>query len=294
MKQLILLTIVLSNFYSQAQIPSYVPQTGLSAWYSFNNNANDQSSNAINLSNNGVVLSDDRFSNPNSAYYFSGVTNVYLNCVNPSNDLLNAGLESFSISVWFKTNSTGRKNTICHKRRMGGTSGLTNFEGYSFYLDTGYIVFTLEDVNSVFTNVIDSTNYDDGSWHHAVIIRDIAEDSIKLYVDGTYRTASMDNTTATTSSTSDFFIGKWEAYDDYGFLGDLDDVGVWKSALTECQVIELYTTQNCDASVIEINDNSKYLIQIIDLMGRETEFKPNTPLIYIYSDGTTEKVYRMD
>ena len=28
------------------------------------------------------------------------------------------------------------------------------------------------------------------------------------------------------------------------------------------------------------------LVKIIDLTGRETEFKPNCPLIYMYSDGT--------
>ncbi|HNI44466.1 MAG TPA: serine hydrolase domain-containing protein, partial [Chitinophagales bacterium] len=37
----------------------------------------------------------------------------------------------------------------------------------------------------------------------------------------------------------------------------------------------------------------KTLIKIIDLLGRETELKPNTPLIKIYSDGSTEKVYIM-
>ena len=39
---------------------------------------------------------------------------------------------------------------------------------------------------------------------------------------------------------------------------------------------------------------SKNLIQILDLMGRETSFKPNTPLIYVYDDGTTEKVFTID
>lgn len=33
------------------------------------------------------------------------------------------------------------------------------------------------------------------------------------------------------------------------------------------------------------------LVKIVDLMGRETEFKPNTALIYVYSDGSTEKVF---
>ena len=36
---------------------------------------------------------------------------------------------------------------------------------------------------------------------------------------------------------------------------------------------------------------SKVLVRILDHMGRETEFKANTPLIYVYSDGTTEKVF---
>lgn len=39
---------------------------------------------------------------------------------------------------------------------------------------------------------------------------------------------------------------------------------------------------------------SKKVIRIYDLLGRETEDKPNTLLIYVYSDGTTEKVFRIE
>ena len=39
---------------------------------------------------------------------------------------------------------------------------------------------------------------------------------------------------------------------------------------------------------------SKNLIQILDLMGRETTFKPNTPLIYVYDDGSIEKVFSVE
>ena len=35
----------------------------------------------------------------------------------------------------------------------------------------------------------------------------------------------------------------------------------------------------------------KELVKIMDHLGRETEFKANTPLIYVYSDGTTEKKF---
>ena len=44
----------------------------------------------------------------------------------------------------------------------------------------------------------------------------------------------------------------------------------------------------------EIIQSEKELIKIIDFMGRETEFKPNTPLIFIYSDGTRERVMEIE
>jgi len=39
----------------------------------------------------------------------------------------------------------------------------------------------------------------------------------------------------------------------------------------------------------ELNNSSKQLIKIVDVLGRETPFKPNTPLLYIYNDGTVER-----
>ena len=47
------------------------------------------------------------------------------------------------------------------------------------------------------------------------------------------------------------------------------------------------------ASLSELT-TSKNLIQIFDLMGRETSFKPNTPLIYVYDDGSIEKVFSVE
>lgn len=44
----------------------------------------------------------------------------------------------------------------------------------------------------------------------------------------------------------------------------------------------------------ELFGTDKQLVKITDLMGRETTDKSNTTLIYIYSDGTTDKVYRME
>ena len=45
---------------------------------------------------------------------------------------------------------------------------------------------------------------------------------------------------------------------------------------------------NPPANLIELN-KLKNLIQILDMMGRETTFKSNT-LVYVYDDGSTEGV----
>ena len=53
---------------------------------------------------------------------------------------------------------------------------------------------------------------------------------------------------------------------------------------------------DCGTSVTGINElkSSKSIIKILDLMGRETTFKTNTPLIYIYDNGSVEKVFGAD
>ncbi len=55
-------------------------------------------------------------------------------------------------------------------------------------------------------------------------------------------------------------------------------------------------SENCNndcsntSSLTELNA-SKNLIQILDMMGCETTFRHNTPLIYVYDDGSIEKVF---
>lgn len=42
-----------------------------------------------------------------------------------------------------------------------------------------------------------------------------------------------------------------------------------------------------------LNENKK-LVKVVDLLGRETEIKSNTTLIYVYNDGTMEKVFKVE
>jgi hypothetical protein len=46
-------------------------------------------------------------------------------------------------------------------------------------------------------------------------------------------------------------------------------------------------------SIEEINSTDKKLIKIVDILGRDTDYKSNELLFYIYDDGTIEKKYNI-
>lgn len=47
-------------------------------------------------------------------------------------------------------------------------------------------------------------------------------------------------------------------------------------------------------SIQELPSTPKEVVKIVDLLGRETNYTPNTVLIYIYSDGTSERIMKLE
>ena len=72
MKKLLLLLLFVPAFGLAQNLPDYVPASGLAAFYTFDGNANDSSTNQNNGTVHGAVLSEDRNLNPNSSYFFDG------------------------------------------------------------------------------------------------------------------------------------------------------------------------------------------------------------------------------
>ena len=50
-----------------------------------------------------------------------------------------------------------------------------------------------------------------------------------------------------------------------------------------------YFSDNCSLTSIEDYDTIKETFKVIDILGREVNEERNTPLFYIYDDGTVEK-----
>ena len=102
--KLLLITALALTLNVTAQVPNYVPASGLAGWWSFTGNANDLSGNNNNGTVNGATLTTDRFGSANSAYSFDGVSN-YIKV-----DILNTTLQlnnNFSFSVWADLNYNG-------------------------------------------------------------------------------------------------------------------------------------------------------------------------------------------
>ena len=78
------------------------------------------------------------------------------------------------------------------------------------------------------------------------------------------------------------------------------DDAAWSTANWTNIEPQMYFSENCNypsdcfTNTMDELTTSNNLIQILDMMGRETSFKPNTPLIYVYDDGTTEKVFTIE
>lgn len=64
-----------------------------------------------------------------------------------------------------------------------------------------------------------------------------------------------------------------------------------------CETIEV-DTSSCHlvniADVQELVLNPAELVKVVDLLGRETPIRPNIPLIYIYSDGSIKRVFKLE
>lgn len=288
MKYPILLLTLYLSLNGFTQVPSYVPTDSLIAWWPFDGTANDESGNSHNGATFGITYTNDRFNTPNSAVAFSGYDSIIVATSSQFNST-----DERSISLWVY--NPDLPLTGCEERLLTKSPlrlYFHKFSGAKFqYYNYGVIGGTPQDV---FTP---STNFEPADWYHAVVT--VSSDNMKIYVNGVL----MDSTNYGSAiapfgdnSMNNLNIGGTNNFVGpcTGFSGKLDDIGFWNRALSQCEVEALYTAQQCLLGVTELNLQSKELVKITDLMGRESKVQPNTTLIYIYSDGTTEKVYQIE
>ena len=159
------------------------------------------------------------FASTNS-FEFDGNTD-YVDIGNPTN--LNT-ITNISISAWFKTTSTVDGLVIV------GSDDATQGRRYILRTKSSSgmkLRFMSFSSNSSFTDIVGTTNINDGNWHHVMAINDGT--NLKLYVDG-----ALDNSNTnghainTTFATPDVNIGRrtYSGNENY-FDGKIDEVAIW-------------------------------------------------------------------
>lgn len=251
---LLLLCSIVTTQITFAQLPNYVPTSGLIAWYPFNGTAIDLSSNSRNGSITGATPANDRFGSSNQSFYFDGFGDSMVVTL-PS-------LPSFSFNYWIKCGPTlpsdypGVYNfkTTLQNNRMNIIS-----DGYPL-AQRGQI-FVGDDVSS--TQYQSTAKVNDNQWHMITVIYDYSGPTFKMYLDSTLLTSKSISATSANfggilkiGNGFSQFTSNNPSYDSKGFVGFLDDIGVWNRALNQSEIGALYNS--CVAgNVITVNPTNK-------------------------------------
>jgi uncharacterized protein (TIGR02145 family) len=212
-------------------------QKDLVAWYPFNGRANDQSGKENGGEAHGSTLTLDRFGRENQAYHFDGNSYIDARLRYPS-DLDFNPATSFSIACWIRLQDKETDYvTIIEK-------GIQNSTEYRISVGSGndpFVIFTISrDREEAALYKPFYLPINDGAWHFVVAIVNREEKSMKLYQDGDLLAEMIVDAAREFDLSSDasFKMGTGDLK--YFFKGDMDDVRVYRRALQDAEIKELY------------------------------------------------------
>ena len=166
--------------------------------------------------------------NNDAAMSFNG-TDQYIEATSP----IVTGNNSRSFSLWYKTSSTVAQIPLS----IGDPTDTANSSQFAYCLnreDNSEKAAIFGKAND--TSAFNVPNTADGNWHHLVVTYD--QSNLKVYIDGDLEaTPGLPSSNYATSS--GLTIGSWSDNNRY-FDGSIDEVAVWDSALSSCDVKGIY------------------------------------------------------
>ncbi|WP_230976431.1 PKD domain-containing protein [Georgenia wutianyii] len=146
----------------------------------------------------------------------------------------------FTVETWFRTTSSAGGRLVGWSNRA--TQGSSSKHDRQLYMDgSGRIHFGVKPAASRLV-VSSAAGYNDGAWHHAVAT--LSEDGMALYLDGAAVGGRADVTVGEHLALGYWRIGGdtvngWPSAPSSGyFAGDLDEVAIYKTALSARDVAE--------------------------------------------------------
>ena len=262
--RILLLAFVVFSLFSCSRHDSFITSHDeqsrdddeLVAYYPFNGNANDESGNGNNGTVYGAILTEDRFGNPNSAYYFDGVSDYVL--INDS-DFLDLSTNG-TIAGWINIpdDFTPPWQGVGFINKMLHSTGY-----YSYDIMIGHSALFAGGIGDgtngqyLYTSYNDSENFYDNYWHFIAFSWD--ESQLKLYFDDIVIDSVSNPTSGAQITTWDVNIGRrayasptnWQYY-----KGCIDDIRIFNTTLTDNEVMELYHENGWIEGSLNINPSN--------------------------------------
>src|ERR1041385_1727611 len=232
MKKILFGFLVIWCAAASSQLPTYVPTNGLIAWWSFSGNANDESGNNNNGTDNGAVLTADRFGNPNSAYAFDG-SSSYISI--PTSASLESPATRLTMSAWINLSGyslVGQAfGPILTKSNSSGNAFM-----YRFTVDINGISF-YAGINNWTTNTGAAFNFSLNQWY---LLTAVLDSSTSYFYLNDSLVATDTFTTSIVNNTLPLEIGRDDPGSTEVFNGKIDDIGIWNVALAPQEISNLY------------------------------------------------------
>jgi len=257
--------------YESDKFEIYRPNTeiltdGLVAYYPFNSDSVDESSNSYDLTVNGALLTNDRFNQSNSAYLFDGIDDFM-----EQNSDMGIGNGDMTISFWCKPISpTSGEVCIVSKfhqptrTEMAITQRATSFRairnrpGYW----TTEIVYPFLEYNI---------------WYNFTLTYNYTSTQMSLYVNGElYQTVNANNNTNGYNYSSRLRLGTTTTNGEGYYGGVIDDLLIYNRTLSADEVQQLFISGD-DLVIISPLHNSYMLCS-------------STQDIFWYADNTISTV----
>lgn len=203
------------------------------AYFPFNGNADDESGNGNDGTVYGASLTEDRFGNPQSAYYFDGNSYIDVGLV--------GALQSFSVSFWVQP------EVYENHRNVFGLGGLTSksdrfrAEFHEDWLGDKFTAFFgvghgPENYETV--GVQDESYLPVGEWGFVVMTHNHQTDENQLYINGVL-IGTEEQEVLLLSPSLTIGVG-YSADPERYFKGKIDDFTIYNGVLPESEIQALY------------------------------------------------------
>jgi hypothetical protein len=166
-----------------------------------------------------------------NCYYFE--SNDYIEIVD--NPGLKIGTDDFTIAAWIKTNAPKEHGRNIVSRYHPGFLLRNQYGGIEFGVNNGLWQCTQWGVGS--------TNLDDNKWHYIVGMRDVKNNTLKMFFDGLekFNTGGCSITDISgdiTPDTRNWQIGSFSA--DWDYIGYIDEVKLYNATLSSLEIKQNY------------------------------------------------------